>query len=209
MNPDRDPAPHADGTGPHPDVAARLGFLLEADRLKGVERRNRLADGSRRENTAEHSWHLALFALVLHEHANEPIDLGKVLAMVLLHDLVEIDAGDTFAYDDAGHEDKAEREQAAADRLYGLLPGDQGPRLRAIWDEFELGESPEARFALALDRLQPVLLNHAAGGGPWREHGVTADRVLARNRVIGDGSAALWQEARRRVEQLVADGHFA
>jgi putative hydrolase of HD superfamily len=193
-------------SGPDPDLTARLAFLLEADRLKGVERRNELIDGSRRENTAEHSWHLALFALVLSPYANEPIDVLRVVTMVVLHDLVEIDAGDTFAYDAAGHEDKAEREQAAAERLYGLLPAGQGAALRAIWDEFEAGETPEARFAMALDRLQPVLLNHARGGGPWEEYGITAARVLARNEVIGDGADALWQEARRRVTELVDAG---
>jgi putative hydrolase of HD superfamily len=191
---------------PHADLTARLAFLLEADRLKGVERRNDLIDGSRRENTAEHSWHLALFAVVLSGYANEPIDVLRVVTMVVLHDLVEIDAGDTFAYDVAGHEDKAEREQAAADRLYGLLPAGQAAELRAVWDEFEAGETPEARFAMALDRLQPVLLNHARGGGPWEEYGITAEKVLARNRVIADGADALWHEARRRVHELVDAG---
>lgn len=192
----------------HPDLGDQLAFLLEADRLKGIERMTRLLDGSRRENSAEHSWHLALFALVLHDHADEPVDLLRVLTMVLLHDLVEIDAGDTFAYDDAGHETKAEREEAAAERLFGLLPPDQGPRLRAIWDEFEHGQSAEARFALALDRLQPVLLNHARGGGPWRDHGVSVERVLDRNRVIEHGSRLLWSEAERRVRELEARGLF-
>lgn len=192
----------------HPDLGDQLAFLLEADRLKGIERMTRLLDGSRRENSAEHSWHLALFALVLHDHADEPVDLLRVLTMVLLHDLVEIDAGDTFAYDDAGHETKAEREQAAAERLFGLLPPDQGPGLRAIWDEFEHGQSAEARFALALDRLQPVLLNHARGGGPWRDHGVSVERVLDRNRVIEHGSRLLWSEAERRVRELEARGLF-
>lgn len=193
-------------TEPTPDLDAQLAFLLEADKLKRVERVNLLLDGTRRENTAEHSWHLALFALVLFGHADEPVDVLQVVRMVVLHDLVEIDAGDTFAYDDAGHETKAAREQAAADRLFGLLPAEQGTQLRAVWDEFEAGETPEARFALALDRLQPVLLNHARGAGPWKQHGITAARVLERNSVIADGSQALWAQAEQRVQDLVARG---
>ena len=169
----------------------------------------RITDGSRRENTAEHSWHLALFALVLAEHADEPIDVAKVMMMALIHDLVEIDAGDTFAYDDAGYETKAERERLAADRLFGLLPGEQVAGLRALWDEFEAGESAEARFAQAIDRLQPVLLNHHRGGGPWMEHGITKERVLARNQPISNGSSALWRVAQQRVADLDARGLFA
>jgi len=196
-------------TDPTPHLDDQLAFLLEADRLKGIERMTRLIDGSRLENSAEHSWHLALFALVLSGHANEPIDVLKVLTMVVLHDLVEIDAGDTFAYDDVGHETKAAREQAAADRLFGLLPPDQGAAMRAVWEEFEAAESAEARFACAVDRLQPVLLNHARGGGPWREHGISMERVLGRNQVIGEGSAVLWREAERRVRELGDRGLFA
>ncbi len=187
---------------------AQLAFLLEADRLKGVERMTSLIDGSRRENTAEHSWHLALFALVLHRHAEVPVDLLRVITMVVVHDLVEIDAGDTFAYDTAGNESKAAREQAAADRLFGMLPADQGDHLRAAWEEFEAGETAEARFANAVDRLQPVLMNHARGGGPWREHGITMERVLLRNEPIGRGSGVLWAEAQRRIRELDERGMF-
>jgi putative hydrolase of HD superfamily len=189
-------------------LGRQLAFLLEADRLKGVERMTLLSDGSRRENSAEHSWHLALFALVLADRADDPVDPWRVMAMLVLHDLVEIDAGDTFAYDDAGHETKAAREQAAADRLFGLLPGTQGPALRALWEEFEDARSADARFAHALDRLQPVVLNHARGGGPWLEHGVGVERVLARNRPIAGGSRALWAEAERRIRDLEARGLF-
>lgn len=190
-------------------LAAQLEFLLEADRLKGIERMTRLIDGSRRENTAEHSWHLALFALVLHEHADEPVDLLRVITMLVVHDLVEIDAGDTFAYDTAGYEDKEAREQAAADRIFGLLPAEQAAELRAAWEEFEARATPEARFANAVDRLQPVLLNHARGGGPWQEHGITMERVLLRNEPIGDGSTVLWGEAQRRIRELDERGLFA
>ncbi len=195
-------------TEPHPELSAQLEFLLEADRLKSIERMTTLIDGSRRENTAEHSWHLALLALVLHQHADEPVDLLRVITLVVVHDLVEIDAGDTFAYDDSGYESKVAREQAAADRLYGLLPAEQGAMLRAAWEEFEDGDTPEGRFARAIDRLQPVLLNSARGGGPWRDHGITLERVLARNAPIGDGSTALWDEARRRITRLAEDGQF-
>ncbi len=201
-------------TNPGPaDAADRLerqiDFLLEADRLKQVLRMTRVTDGSRRENTAEHSWHLALFAVVLAEHADEPIDVAKVIRMALLHDLVEIDAGDTFAYDEAGYETKAERELAAADRLFGLLPPVQDLALREIWDEFEAGLSAESRFAHALDRLQPVLLNHHRGGGPWMEHGISKERVLARNRPISAGSEALWSLAQRRIDDLDRRDLFA
>ena len=185
-------------------LAAQIRFLLEADQLKQVERRNLLADGSRRENTAEHSWHLALFAVVLAEHALEPVDLGRVVAMLLLHDLVEIDAGDTYIYDDAAHADKEVRELAAADRLYALLPDDQARELRLLWDEFELGETTDARFARSLDRFQPLLLNHASGGGSWREHGIDADRVRAVNTRAADGAPALGPVVHSLIDDAVA-----
>jgi putative hydrolase of HD superfamily len=188
-------------------LAQQLAFLLEADRLKQVERQTAIIGGSRRENTAEHSWHLGLFALVLAEHADEPVDVARVLAMVLVHDLVEIDAGDTFAYDEAGYETKAAREQAAADRLFGLLPDEQGIELRALWEEHEAGATADARFANALDRLQPVLLNHAAGAdAPWVRHGITYEQIVRRNVVIADGSKALWAEAHERITQAAAEG---
>jgi putative hydrolase of HD superfamily len=194
------------GAGATQRLASQVAFLVEADRLKQVERRTAIVGGARRENTAEHSWHLALFALVLAEHADEPVDVGRVVTMVLLHDLVEIDAGDTFAYDEAGHESKAEREQQAADRLFGMLPAEQGAALRVLWEEFEAHESADARFAHAVDRLQPVLLNHANDGGPWTEHGISADRVRARNQPIGLGSSALWALAQQRIADIEARG---
>ncbi len=194
--------------------AARLqrqvAFLLEADRLKQVERRTRILGGGRRENSAEHSWHLALFALVLAEWSNEPIDLTRVLALCLVHDLVEIDAGDTFAYDDAGNRTKLEREQAAAERIFELLPAEQARWLRALWDEYEAGETPESRFANAVDRMQPVLLNHAAGAsGPWSQHRVARHQALARNAPIADGSAVLWELVLERIDESAARGHLA
>jgi putative hydrolase of HD superfamily len=195
--------------GLDPDLVARLRFVLEADALKTVLRRNSLTDGSRRENTAEHSWHLALMALVLMEHADEPVDRLRVLAMLVLHDLVEIDAGDTFLYDVEGRAAKQEAEARAAQRLFGLLPGEQGSELQDLWLEYEVGESADARFARALDRLQPLMLNHASGGATWREHDVTADQVLAVNESIASGSAALWATARDLVADAVGRGCLA
>lgn len=184
----------------------QLAFLLEADHLKQVERMTKILGATRRENSAEHSWHLALFALVLAEHTDDAVDVGRTITMLLLHDLVEIDAGDTFAYDEAAHETKERREREAADRLFGLLPDDQGRALRALWEEFEAGESPEARFANAVDRLQPLLLNHANGGGPWREHNISRARVVARNAPIGAGSTRLWSLAQLRIDEVHARG---
>lgn len=164
------------------DLHATMAFFMELDRLKGVERRNRLADGSRRENTAEHSWHLGMAAIVFAPFAIEPIDVAKAVAMALSHDIVEIDAGDTFAYDDGDHAaSKVAREQEAADRLFGLLPEAHGAYLRALWDEYERGDTPEARYVMAIDRMAPMLLNMAEGGTTWREHDITTDRVIERN----------------------------
>ena len=201
------PAPEQGADSGSSRLLQQLAFLLEADRLKQVERQTAIIGGSRRENTAEHSWHLGLFALVLAEHADEPVDVARVLAMVLVHDLVEIDAGDTFAYDEAGYETKAARERAAADRLFGLLPDEQGAELRTLWEEHEAGATADARFANALDRLQPVLLNHAAGAdAPWVRHGITYEQIVRRNVVIADGSKALWTESHERISQAVAEG---
>ena len=147
----------------------QIAFLVEIDKLKQVLRRTQLIGGERRENTAEHSWHATMIALVLAEYSNEPIDLPRVLKMLLVHDIVEIDAGDTFAFDAVGYQDKAQREQAAAARIFGLLPTDQQSELRGLWEEFEAGESPEAKFANMADRLMPALQNYNNGGGTWRE----------------------------------------
>lgn len=185
----------------------QLAFLLEIDRLKLIERRSFVTDASRRENSAEHSWHLAMLALVLSEYSGDGIDLARVLAMVLVHDIVEIDAGDVFVYaDDAAHAAKAEREVLAAERIFALLPDDQEEVFRSLWEEYEEGATEAARFAAALDRLQPLLLNVAAGGATWREHGITADRVLERNAPIGDGAPALWTRARELIRDAVERG---
>lgn len=183
----------------------QLTFLAEIDRLKTVLRRNTLSDGSRRENSAEHSWHISIMALVLAEHANERIDVFRVVQMLLIHDLVEIDAGDTFCYDEAAHEGKAEREEAAADRLFSLLPTDQAATFRGLWDEFEAGETPEAKFANALDRLQPVLLNYLRNGGTWTEYRISLEQIVQRNGRIEEGSATLWECAKTMIHEIMAD----
>ena len=190
----------------------QLAFVTEIGRLKGVLRQTRLAGAGldRRENSAEHSWHLALMALALAEHAPPGTDLSKVITMVLIHDLVEIDAGDLFAYaDETSQQLQDAAEAEAADRIFAILPADQACTLRELWDEFNERRSPEARFARALDRLQPMLENRAAGGGTWQTHGVTADQVLTKVALIDDGSPSLGQYARDLVARAVADGILA
>lgn len=156
----------------------QLKFLIEADKIKNVFRRTYNADQSRKENSAEHSWHLALLALILSEYSNEEIDKFKVMSMVIIHDLIEIDAGDTYVYDAEANKSKAEREQKAADRIFGILPDDQRDMIRALWEEFEERKTPEARFANVLDRFDPVILNHVGGGKAWREHEVTRTQAM-------------------------------
>jgi putative hydrolase of HD superfamily len=189
---------------------SQLRFLREADQLKTVLRQSTLIDVSRQENSAEHSWHLALMALVLQGHAPPGTDISRVVAMVVLHDLVEIDAGDLFVY--AGEEAQARQEVAervAADRIFALLPAPQATMFRALWDEFEERRTQEAKFARALDRLQPMLVNYQTGGGTWLAHGVTADQVLLRVALIEDGSATLGEYARDLVASSVARGFLA
>jgi len=192
-----------------PRLEQQIRFLLEVDQLKEVFRRTVLTRSRRRENDAEHSWHLCLCVLVLAEHAAAPgLDVLRALQMVILHDLVEIDAGDTFAYDTAGMVGQHEREARAADRIFGLLPEDQGRAFRALWDQFEARQTPEARFAAAVDRFQPMLLNAHTEGHAWRTHGVTHPQVVARNRHVAEGSPALWAYAARMVKEAVARGHL-
>lgn len=186
----------------------QMRFLLEADKSKEIVRQTYLADGSRKENDAEHSWHLALMCAILSEYANEKIDVGRTMAMVLVHDLVEIDAGDTYAYDEAGNADKRQRDLAAAERIFRLLPEDQAVWMRGLWDEFEEGTTPEAKFANTLDKIQPVLLNDASGGRSWREHQVEEARILARNVHTPEGSKILWEYARGRIQKNVENGNI-
>ena len=162
-------------------IRQQLAFLLEIDKLKSVFRQTHLIHADRPENSAEHSWHLALLVLILSEYSNAPVDICRVLKMVLIHDLVEIDAGDTFCYDVHNALDKDERECQAADRLFQLLPDEQGRELRELWDEFEATGTPEAQFAGAVDRLMPLLHNFHTQGGSWRKHGITREQVLGRN----------------------------
>ena len=189
-------------------LTRQLSFLIEIDRLKSVIRQTSLCDGSRRENSAEHSWHLAMMALVMAEHAGADIDVALVVKMLLVHDLVEIDAGDTFAYDAAGYVGKEERERAAAERLFGVLPSDQAAEIRALWDEFEAGETPSARYANALDRLQPLLANHHSKGGSWRAHGVSRAQVIKRMAPIERALPGVWPVVLEIVGQNCALGHI-
>ena len=184
----------------------QIAFILEIDRLKTVLRRSYLLDESRNENSAEHSWHLALMAMALAEHANEPVDVCHVVEMVLVHDLVEIDAGDTFCYDTAALATKEERELACADRVFGLLPDDQRDRMRGLWEEFERRDTPDSRFAAALDRLMPMLHNYLTRGRSWQEHGVTSDQVLRHNAHIVEGSSTLWDYATEFVQDAIDKG---
>lgn len=187
----------------------QLNFLMEIDQLKQVERQTSITGGSRRENTAEHSWHLAMYALVLQEWSNADVNIAHVLALCLVHDIVEIDAGDTFAYDTSGYADKVEREQKAADRLFGLLPDDQRDRLRSLWNEYEAQETPESQFANAVDRMQPAMLNHHAGDeSPWKRHGVTYPQAMKRLGPIGDGSSALWSHTEMLINEARERGHL-
>lgn len=171
----------------------QLDFVLEMDKLKYIGRQSYVADGSRHENDSEHSWHLALMAMILSEYANEAVNILHVIKMVLIHDAVEIDAGDTYAYDIEANATKREREEKAADRLFHILPEDQAREMRDIWEEFEAGVTPEAKFANALDRVQPIMLNDITGGKAWKEHEVAASQVIMRNENTCLGSEGLWE----------------
>ena len=177
------------------DLAGRINFLLEIDKLKGVLRRSRIVDGSRYENTAEHSWHLAMAAMVLAPHAGPEVDITRAVEILLVHDLVEIDAGDTYIYDTEARAAKEQLEQAAAERIFNLLPADQAAHITELWDEYERRETPTAVFAYAVDRLQPVLLNAGAGGVSWQEHGIRHSQAEGINSPIGTASSELWQLA--------------
>ncbi len=189
---------------------AQLAFVTEVGRLKGVLRQTTLAGLDRRENSAEHSWHLAMMAIALAEHAPAGTDLNRVIGMVLIHDLVEIDAGDLFVYADQQEQDRQEvAEQIAAERIFAILPPQQAMTMRRLWEEFSQRHSSEARFARALDRLQPMLENLAVGGGTWQRHGITADQVLEKVRLIDEGSATLGSYARDLVSHAVTIGILA
>ncbi|MBA1334655.1 MAG: Phosphohydrolase [Firmicutes bacterium] len=185
----------------------QIAFIEEIDRVKQIYRRTILMDGSRNENDAEHSWHLAVMAVLLSEYAGEEIDLLKVVKMVLIHDIVEIDAGDTYCYDEVGCLDKRDREVRAADRIFNILPDDQAREFRELWEEFEECNTPEAKFAASLDRFQPLLHNYKTRGLSWKKHGITKGRVIERNSLISEGAPDLWEYARDIIEKAV-DNQF-
>lgn len=184
----------------------QLAFLMEIDKVKNIFRQTWLADGKRKENDAEHSWHLAVAAFLLKEYAPQGVDLLKVILMVLIHDLVEIDAGDTYAYDAKGAETKRAREEKAADRIFGILPEDQGRYFRELWEEFESYESGEAKYAHLLDNFQPLLLNHESGGLSWREHDVKKSQIYKRNERIEETSSQVWERMKEIIDEHIRLG---
>lgn len=184
-------------------LSRQLDFIIEIDKIKHIIRKTRLFDGSRFENDAEHSWHIALMAVVLREHASQPIDLERVITMLLVHDLVEIDAGDTFLYAPE-RKDAHAAELVAAQRIFGLLPAEEGDRLLALWEEFEARQTPDARFAAAMDRFEPLLQNRASNGSSWQEHRIPQEQVIAANVHIAEGAPALWDYALQFIEAAFA-----
>lgn len=188
----------------------QVKFIIEIDRLKQIYRQTYLTDGSRHENSVEHSWHLAMMAMILGEHANDStLDLTRVIKMVLVHDIVEIDAGDTFLYDEKENGSKIAREQAAADRLFSLLPTDQASIFRDLWDEFEARQTKEAKFAFALDHFQPMLHNIVTRGKSWNQHGIRKAQVLEKNRPMGEGSDQLWEYISALIDDAVTEGYLS
>lgn len=171
----------------------QFDFFREIDKEKFIGRQTYLTDGIRKENDAEHAWHMAIMTVLLSEYANAEIDVLKTITMLLIHDIVEIDAGDTYAYDEDAKKTQRQREVVAADRIFGILPNDQGQKLRALWEEFEQGQTAEAKFAHTMDNIQPVMLNDATDGKAWVEHGVHLSQILNRNKHTADGSEILWQ----------------
>lgn len=186
----------------------QMEFIIEVDKLKDIIRQTNLTNGERKENDAEHSWHLALMAVFLSEYSKEPVDVLQVIKMVLIHDLVEIDAGDTYLYDEAGNGTKAVREQKAAERIFNILPQDQAEELFGLWREFEDRKTPESKFANTLDRIQPVLLNDATEGRAWREHDVCIDQIMSKNEYTSQGSDVLWAYIKEVFEKNMKNGNI-
>jgi putative hydrolases of HD superfamily len=184
----------------------QIEFIKEIDKVKYIQRKTRLFNSDRNENDAEHSWHLALMTIVLAEHSNEPIDIFKVVKMVLIHDIVEIDAGDTFIYDTKKSHSNTNEERLAANRIFGLLPKEQANELIAIWEEFEAGETNEAKFAKTMDRLEPLLQNTSNNGGTWNEFGVDYNKVYEKKKIIKDGSNTIWNYAEELINDSVEKG---
>ena len=184
----------------------QINFIKEIDKIKYIQRKTKLFHSDRPENDAEHSWHLAMMTIVLAEHSDVPVDVLKVLKMVLIHDIVEIDAGDTFIYDTQKSHSNTEDELIAAKRIFGLLPAEQAEEMIAIWQEFEAGETPDARFAKAMDRIEPLLQNTSNNGGTWREFDVDYSKVFEKKKVIAQGSATLWKFAENLLNESVEKG---
>lgn len=186
-------------------IKNQIQFIITIDEMKNILRRNLLADGSRRENDAEHSWHLAIMAMILEEYSADKVDIGKVLKIALVHDLVEVYAGDTFAYDTKGYEDKEEREIQAAEKLFGMLDPEQGTEVRTLWDEFEAKSTPEAVYANAIDRLQPLILNYLTDGHTWKM-GVHAPQILKRMDIIRTATPELWHIVEGIISTSIKEG---
>ena len=186
----------------------QLAFILEADKEKNIFRQTHLSGHGRRENDAEHAWHMAIMAYLLKEYANEPVDIGKVMLMCLIHDIVEIDAGDTYAYDEVNLKTQKAREDAAKERIFSILPADQKAELIALFDEFEAWETPESKFAHAMDNIQPLILNHSNGGGDWRAHGVTARQVYGRQNKTKLGSEQIFQISDEILKENILKGNI-
>lgn len=184
----------------------QIEFIKEIDKLKYILRKTKLINSDRNENDAEHSWHLSVMAIVLAEHSNAPIDILRVVKMLLIHDIVEIDAGDTFIYDAQKSHDNTEEEREAAKRIFGILPGDQAEELLTLWEEFEEQETSDAKFARAMDRLEPLLQNTSNNGGTWNEFGVNYDKVYAKKYAIAHGSATIWEYAEQLLNESVEKG---
>ena len=186
----------------------QLAFILEVDKEKNILRQTHLSGNGRQENDAEHAWHMAMMVYLLREYANEPIDLAKTMMMAIIHDVVEIDAGDTYAYDEAGLATQQERERLAAERIFGLLPDDQAKELRALFDEFEAMQSPEARFAKAMDNFQPLLLNDVNNGGDWCTHHVSRSQIMKRQSKTRFGSEVIADYTEEMIDRNVKKGNI-
>ncbi len=184
----------------------QINFMLEVDKLKNIYRQTYVLHENRTENDAEHSWHLALLAFLLSEYSNEPIDVLRTIKMVLIHDIVEIDAGDTYCYDEEGYKDKIERETKAAERIFGILPHDQKNEMYNLWLEFEDRKTPEAKFAAVLDRIQPIMLNYTKDGISWKKHGISKEQVIKRNEHTSEGSNTLWQYIKSILDDAAEKG---
>jgi putative hydrolase of HD superfamily len=188
------------------DLLKQIEFIKEIDKLKYIQRKTKLINSDRCENDAEHSWHLAMMAIVLAGHSNEPVDILKVVKMVLIHDIVEIDAGDTFIYDTVKNHSNTDEELLAAKRIFGLLPAEQAADFIAVWEEFEAGETSEAKFARSMDRLEPLLQNVSNNGGTWREFDVDYEKVYQKKKMIAQGSEELWEYADHLLNESVTRG---